>query len=170
MAKRPKSATVQIKARLKEPLRAALESAADDRGTSMNAEIVRRLEDSFRQDEVEIERFGGVVTQTFMKALAAAIRFVEQRTKKKWHEDKDTGDAAMVAMYGIMGAFGGASPDTIQQTTAPKNLFLGLTAARAFLQFGQLPDDQIDQFLGTAKKPRGKTLLTRRLKKEKSKE
>ena len=30
MAKRPKSATVQIKARLKEPLRAALESAADD--------------------------------------------------------------------------------------------------------------------------------------------
>ena len=131
----------------------------------MNAEIVRRLEDSFRQDEAETERFGGVITQTFLKVLATAIRFVEQQTKKKWDEDKDTWDAAMVAMYGIMGAFGGASPDAIKQTTAAKNVSLGLTTARAFLQFGQLPDDQIDEFLGKAKKPRGKTLLTRPLNK-----
>lgn len=171
MAKRPKSATVQIKARLKEPLRAALESAADDQGTSMNAEIVRRLEDSFRQDEAETERFGGRITQTFLKALAISIAFVEQQTKKKWHEDKDTWDAAMVAMYGIMGAFGGgASPDAIKQTTAAANVSLGLDSARLFLRFGRLPDDKIDQMLGTAKKPRGKTLLTRPLKKEKGNE
>jgi hypothetical protein len=41
-----------IKVRLKEPLRMAIEAAAGDNAVSMNAEIVKRLERSFRDDEV----------------------------------------------------------------------------------------------------------------------
>ena len=44
MADRDQATTVQLKVRMKEPLRADLEEAAQRRGVSMNAEIVRRLE------------------------------------------------------------------------------------------------------------------------------
>jgi hypothetical protein len=46
MTKRPRTAIVQIGLRLPEPLRAHLEKAAKERGVSINAEIVTRLEHS----------------------------------------------------------------------------------------------------------------------------
>lgn len=53
MKTRPDHAIVQLsKVRLKEPLRAALERTAADRGVTMNAEIARRLEQSFRDDRI----------------------------------------------------------------------------------------------------------------------
>jgi hypothetical protein len=53
MADRDESTTAQLKVRMKEPLRALLEDSARERGISMNAEIVRRLERSFeRRDRV----------------------------------------------------------------------------------------------------------------------
>jgi hypothetical protein len=50
MAKRKESATVDIKIRMKEPLRAEIEKAATRRGVSMNAEMVDRLERSFSDE------------------------------------------------------------------------------------------------------------------------
>ncbi len=52
MVNRDKTATVDLKVRMKEPLRAQLEEAAQGRGVSMNAEAVARLEDSFRVEEL----------------------------------------------------------------------------------------------------------------------
>ena len=43
---------VEFKLRVPERLRDRLAKAASDAGTSMNTEIVRRLENSFRVDEV----------------------------------------------------------------------------------------------------------------------
>ena len=41
---RAKSATINLKVRMKEPLRARIERIAKQNGVSMNAEAVRRLE------------------------------------------------------------------------------------------------------------------------------
>lgn len=46
MVKRKKTAIVQLKVRMREPLRAHLEKAAAARGISLNSEIVDRLERS----------------------------------------------------------------------------------------------------------------------------
>lgn len=51
MDEREKSATVDLKVRMKEPLRARIEAAAKERGVSMNAEAVDRLERSFATDD-----------------------------------------------------------------------------------------------------------------------
>ena len=48
---RAKSATVDLKVRMKEPLRAQIEKAARKAGVSMNADIVGRLERSFIEEE-----------------------------------------------------------------------------------------------------------------------
>jgi len=52
MVKRKPTETVQVPVRMQERLRAALEKAAKERGekTSLNSEIVRRLEQSFDQE------------------------------------------------------------------------------------------------------------------------
>ena len=54
------NATVQVGLRIRESLRAALNEAAEKHGVSMNAEILMRLEESFKLDavkrELEIER------------------------------------------------------------------------------------------------------------------
>ena len=66
MAERSRSDTVQLKARMKEPLRAELEAAAEANGVSLNAEMVHRLEQSF------IEDMGSESTRKLMRALALA--------------------------------------------------------------------------------------------------
>lgn len=52
MAQREDAATVDLKVRMKEPLRARIEAAADARGISMNAEAVQRLERSFDRSDL----------------------------------------------------------------------------------------------------------------------
>jgi Arc-like DNA binding dprotein len=56
MAVHESSAMVQLKFRVREGLRAKLEEAARQRGVSLNAEIVHRLEQSFRVGQIEQER------------------------------------------------------------------------------------------------------------------
>ena len=70
MPKRPQSATVHLKVRMKEPVRAALEKAAAKRGTSMNSEIVRVLERSFGFDE----RLGGTDVAAILEVVGAAMK------------------------------------------------------------------------------------------------
>lgn len=52
MADRDQTATVDLKVRMKEPLRERIEAAARTRGVSMNAEAVARLEESFRDESL----------------------------------------------------------------------------------------------------------------------
>jgi Arc-like DNA binding domain len=70
MPKRARSDTVQINVRMKEPLRATLESIAEANGVSMNAEIVKRLDLSFDRDRNAIDPFGvmRIATAAFYEA------------------------------------------------------------------------------------------------------
>lgn len=70
MARRKKSATVQIKVRIKEELRARLEKAAKARGVSLNAEIGDRLENSFEYES----RLGGPLVADILESVGAAMR------------------------------------------------------------------------------------------------
>lgn len=56
---RKQSQTVQLKLRMKEPLRAAVEKSAKKRGVSLNTELVDRIERSFEQDRHLDQALGG---------------------------------------------------------------------------------------------------------------
>ena len=84
---RKETATVDLKLRLKEPLRAQIEAAASARGVSLNAEMVSRLYRSFESEE---DVFGGRHIYAFMKLLASAVSFIESQRDRKWHEDAAT--------------------------------------------------------------------------------
>jgi hypothetical protein len=66
---RSRGAVVQLKARMREPLRARLEAAAKRRRVSLNAELVDRLERSFAKDDA----FGGLVIANAARLMAAAF-------------------------------------------------------------------------------------------------
>jgi hypothetical protein len=51
MTRRPKTAVAQLKVRLREPLRAQLEKSARQHGVSLNAEIAKRLDQSFEWEK-----------------------------------------------------------------------------------------------------------------------
>jgi hypothetical protein len=73
MSEREEAATVQLKVRMKEPLRANLEEAARRRGVSMNAETVHRLERSFEQDQRIEDVFGNRDLFGLLRAVAAVM-------------------------------------------------------------------------------------------------
>lgn len=87
---RKKSDTVQLKVRMKEPLRARLEKAAKSKGLSLNAEAVARLEKSFRDEEALHKEFGGKQGYNFMRWFAMTMRMAGQRTQRFWLEDPET--------------------------------------------------------------------------------
>src|SRR4051794_30944901 len=73
MAKPPQSELVQIKLRAKEDLRAALQAAADAKGTSLNGEIVDRLQRSL-EGEASIDNvFDSPLTAAIAKLIASAM-------------------------------------------------------------------------------------------------
>jgi hypothetical protein len=69
MARRKESETVQVGLRMKEPLRATLDEVARQRGVSMNAEIVARLERTLGEED----RFGGPAMLPIVNMLAGAF-------------------------------------------------------------------------------------------------
>ena len=69
MARARDSKIVQVKARMREPLRARLEAAAKRRRVSINSELVDRLEQSFAKDEA----FGGFTIANMARLMAAAF-------------------------------------------------------------------------------------------------
>ena len=72
MPRRPQTALVNLKIRMKEPLRKKLEVAAKGRGVSLNAEAVARLERSFER-ESWLQEF----TQIFQSLLNQSAGEVE---------------------------------------------------------------------------------------------
>jgi Arc-like DNA binding dprotein len=73
MAARDKATTVQLKVRMKEPLRAKLEEMAHRHGISMNAEIVARLEQSFEHQQRLEDVFGGILVYRLVRMVGAIM-------------------------------------------------------------------------------------------------
>ena len=97
---RPKSAYAALNLRMKEPLRAALEKAADENGLSMNSEAVHRLAQSF-------EVFGPPhvkdMAMQVAKLVAITMQGVEMRTGSKTTEDVESFRALQMALAGFFG-------------------------------------------------------------------
>jgi hypothetical protein len=77
MAERDKTATVNLKVRMKEPLRAQIEASATGRRISMNAEVIGRIENSFRDEasmKQALELAYGPRTTVLLLALGKLIR------------------------------------------------------------------------------------------------
>ena len=85
MAKRKKTARVQINVRMREKLRARIERAAKARDVSMNVETVDRLERSF---DIE-EQFGGETIFRQMRVLGGLIGNIQELRGKTWWEDHE---------------------------------------------------------------------------------
>ena len=111
MARRAQSDTVQLKTRMKEPLRAKLEAAAEEKGISLNAEAVQRLERSFF-DENTAQYLLGFAAHSMMalRCLGDAVAKIEGETGRTWHEDWDTRQRVKAAFESILEVFGAKQP------------------------------------------------------------
>ena len=104
MARAKASKIVQVKARMREPLRARLEAVAKGRGVSINSELVERLERSFAKDDA----FGGLAIANMARLMAAAFlqggqheAHARQRTNSRpadWIHNSECYDAAVKAV------------------------------------------------------------------------
>ena len=117
MNPRKQSAAVQLKVRLKEPLRARIEKAARKQQHPMNTEIVNRLEMSFSKEEERqlsyqlvmdgvYEQFGEKGTYYLMKLLAKAMATSEMETGKTWQNDADTCFLVEAVFNSILSRYG----------------------------------------------------------------
>jgi len=75
-AARSETAYVEIKIRMREPLRRQIEDAARRGEVSMNAEMIDRLEKSFRRET----EFGGPLTAALLKQFAAFATYTAETT------------------------------------------------------------------------------------------
>ena len=105
MAERARSDTIQLKARMKEPLRAKLEEAAEAKGLSLNAEMVHRLEQSFAEEREFYAPFGKPETFLVARLLANAIHTIEAATGKNWMDDPEAHRQTQEACKKILDAF-----------------------------------------------------------------
>lgn len=115
MAGRAKPELVQVSFRTREPLRAALESAAKARGVSMNTEMNERLMRSF-EDEVKLEaEFARVQLYAILRVVAntvdhagASSAMVSNMTTgapKNWVDNPFAYDQAVKAALYILNQF-----------------------------------------------------------------
>jgi hypothetical protein len=100
LARKP-SATIQLKVRMKEPLRAKIERAAKRRGISLNSEIVDRLSLSFQKEEAKYDEFGGESYYRLSQLLALAVQQGELISGERWFETPQSIDktAAFVVSF-----------------------------------------------------------------------
>jgi hypothetical protein len=102
MPKREATDRVTLTLRLKEPLRAKLEALARSYDLSLNAEIVRRLEGSIRDDDLGTVLFRDAQTYALMDWQARLIRAIELKNKKRWDEDPATYFEAVDTIYRVL--------------------------------------------------------------------
>jgi hypothetical protein len=114
MPRRKETETVQVGLRVKESLRVALEQAASERGVSMNAEIVRRLERSFAEElafgSAELRRVGYLMASAF--AMAGQFNAGD---KQDWIKDRDCYRAGLI---GVVDALLIGLPDATHEDAA----------------------------------------------------
>lgn len=114
---RAPSDTVDLKVRMREPLRAALEKAASETGGSMNAEAVRRLEASFERSNLHREvlslmygsQLGGLLMMigSTLHDVGPHAAFSSTHTlegSQRWLDDPYAFDQAVNAVNGILEA------------------------------------------------------------------
>jgi hypothetical protein len=77
---------VQLKLRFSEDLRQRLAAAGERNGSSLNSEIIRRLEDSFSFEAV----LGGGTTARMLRQLGSLIENAEVSFGRSWTEDYPT--------------------------------------------------------------------------------
>ncbi len=106
MAERARSDTIQLKPRMKEPLRAKLEAAAEAKGVSLNAEMVHRLESSFLDEDAGDREFGGRQLHALFGLFGNAAVLIEQQTGRACFQDWDTWVAVQAAWRGLGVRFG----------------------------------------------------------------
>ncbi len=105
---RKKSATIDLKVRMKEPLRAQIEKAAKQAGISMNAEIVSRLQRSFGEEEnlrwAFSQMFRDEALFQILRSVASVIRLMEEQHGKPWHQDPNTRHEAVLCFRDYLDA------------------------------------------------------------------
>jgi len=69
MTKRPPSEIVQVKVRMREDMRRKLETAARKSGQTVNAEILRRLEQSLERPAEPIEEVARAAAEQAVKRM-----------------------------------------------------------------------------------------------------
>jgi hypothetical protein len=77
--RRKQSATVDLKVRMKEPLRATLERSAKKRAVSLNAEAVDRLERSFLLDQI----LGDEIFADMLGRLVGITNLIKTRAQRE---------------------------------------------------------------------------------------
>ncbi|MGM0561047.1 MAG: Arc family DNA-binding protein [Pseudomonadota bacterium] len=97
MADRPGYATVQLKVRMKEPLREDLAEKAKEHGVSMNQEIVNRLLRSLSEDSSEDNMLGDRDIADLTRMIASSLSLGGRRaafelgheewTTREWMQD-----------------------------------------------------------------------------------
>ena len=113
--RRAKSATVDLKARMKEPLRAKLEVAAKTRGVSLNFEMVSRLESSFAKESAQDDALGGAETHAVLRMFGAAAHLIDIRTGKSWLSDWETALAVKAAWKMLALTVAPSPPDEFRE-------------------------------------------------------
>lgn len=105
----PRAATqmVGLQLRFQEQMRGKLETAAKANGTSLNSEIVARLDRSLEDDA----RSGGHKTSRFLIALASDIAVAEKETGKSWQQDAEAYYLARLLMHRTIAAHDPVSED-----------------------------------------------------------
>ena len=107
---RPKSATVDLKVRMKEPLRAEIEAAAKDRGVSLNAEAVALMEQALQ----EREALGGRECYALFRMMGAAANLIEGRTGNSAASDWETSLAVREAWKKLVAAWSPKMPEKLE--------------------------------------------------------
>lgn len=98
MSDRDRAATIQLKVRMKEPMRKRIEEEAQGAGWSMSAEIVNRLDRSFLGQDFVEQEFGDRRTYELMQMLALLKKKAEAETGKSVFSDFKTSVMAKAAM------------------------------------------------------------------------
>lgn len=139
MAARQEAQTVQVKIRMRPRLRQALAESAAERGHSLNAEVVSRLDEAFLS---EWDIYGGPHTATLMKLLGLTVRMVEQMTGKTWDTDLETQHAMRRAVAGVLAVFDPAPDGAVQYEHEEQ---VGLRAAVKALRMAGLSRREIER-------------------------
>lgn len=104
-AERRPTDIVQLKLRLRETDRAALEQSAQERGVSLNSEIVDRLRESFKRQESLKEIAGDDELWGFIRVLIETLRvqgFADNPKTVGWTGDPQLYFRAMKGVHKVM--------------------------------------------------------------------
>ena len=135
---RKQSATVQLKLRMKEPLRARLEKTAKTRGVSLNSEAVDRIDRSYEHESGILWSIGGLEYFPLLAMLGNAVKLVEEQTGRKWQQDFETRAQVKQAIATIFDAI---SPKSESELSPAERAFAGVRGVEVGHRIAQIVRD-----------------------------